>query len=123
MFIEAPPTLPALEPPPIPATQPTEIGGGAGVLIVIALAIEAIGIWRGRVGSDDYTADWIDWLTNPEREFIRRRSQKIAKHCCEIIAEEGARAVAKVPAKFKPNITVSSDTAKRYNRINKSRRN
>jgi hypothetical protein len=123
MFVETPPTLAPLEPPTIPSTQPTEVGGGAGVLIVIALAIEAIGIWRGRVGSDDYTADWIDWLTNPEREFIRRRSQKIAKHCCEIIAEEGTRSVVKVPDKFRPNETLSRDQAKRYNRINKSRRN
>ncbi len=123
MFIEAPPTLPQLEPPPIPATEPGIPRGAPGVLIVIALAIEAIGLWRGRVGSGDYTSDWIDWLTNPQREILRYRATKIARHCCEVIAEEGAKAVHNVPKKFRPNEIRSNDNAERWGRINKSRRN
>lgn len=117
-----PPFIP-LEPPPIPADYPTEVGGGAGVLIIIVLAIEAVGLWRGRIAASDYDADWIDWLTNPQRELVRRRAKRIANHCCEIIADEGARAVQEVPDVFEPNEIFSDNNAKRYGRVSKSRRN
>lgn len=122
----SPPPSEALAAPPGPLTLPdvvpttTTPNTGPGHVFFLSLLLGWIGAVIQKNRDVKHDADWLDWMLG---NYPRQRARQKACECCEIIAEEGRKAIERAEKVFEPQAIKTTDTAKRKRGSGMSRKN